>query len=367
MILPELVDAVQGSDVARIDAMKETIKGYDDPWQIHLSLFPAVQRVLNPPFINPHLPKMYNICRDFVPYLSKEGIGSLVYLELVEYARRAKIEEATAKAAPRSKVDFIDIEKAIEGKDRERATMLLGGFLEQQGRQELVRRLLLLGSGYLEQSLGHSVSCTAFILRELIERPGIDAGPVLFLLADYFCQGGFHTTPPSKGKMQVASLGDLLSRSTTGTGFIDLHHTITLYAMERTRSFFTPEEHNHMIAEWLDFVGGKQEMPLSCATTERVQDYALFYSVFSKLDARLILDLTGGMIQSPADRSRLCSFLCTAVCDLYQGSYDPHFLTGLGSLLLLWVIDTCHDDIVLVQKALYQYLSFYFRNMRSEG
>ena len=96
---------------------------------------------------------------------------------------------------PRSKVDFADIEKSIGAKDREKATLLLCAFLEQQGAGELLRRLLLLGSGYLDESLGHSVSCTAFILLEVIERSGIDAAPALFLLADYFCKGGFHTTP----------------------------------------------------------------------------------------------------------------------------------------------------------------------------
>ena len=47
---------------------------------------------------------------------------------------------------------------------------LMLAFLEQLGNVELARRLLLLGSGYLNRSLGHSISCTAFILLEMIER-----------------------------------------------------------------------------------------------------------------------------------------------------------------------------------------------------
>ena len=364
MILKELAEAVENSDVARINATKEAIKNYDDPWRIHLALFPGVQRVLNPPFINPHLPKMYNICRDFAPYLSKEGISSLVYLELIEYARRAKLEELTPKPSPRSKVSIVDIEKSIAEKDREKTMLLLCAFLEQQGGDELLRRLLLLGSGYLNESLGHSVSCTAFILLELIERSGIDAAPALWLLADYFCKGGFHTTPSLGAGPMPGPLAGHLSRSVTGTGFVDLHHTITLYAIERTSSFFTPEEHDHMIACWLQFMGNKQGEPRSFSSGGKIDDYARFYESFSRLDADAVLDLTGGMISSPDDRSRLCSFLITAVCDLYQGAYNPHYLTGLGSLL--WVVNTYHHDVDIVRNAIHQYLGFYFRNMKSE-
>ena len=40
MIPKDLVEAVQNSDVARIDAMRGAIGSHDDPWEIHLSLFP---------------------------------------------------------------------------------------------------------------------------------------------------------------------------------------------------------------------------------------------------------------------------------------------------------------------------------------
>jgi hypothetical protein len=117
-----------------------------------------------------------------------------------------------------------------------------------------------------------------------------------------------------------------------------------------------------MIGEWLLFIGSKQAMPLSFATSEKIEDYSGFHSSFLNLDAKLMVDLTGGMIASPDDRFRLCRFLCTAVCDLYQGDYNPHYLTGLGALL--WVINTCHYDSGLVQNALYQYLAFYFKGLR---
>ena len=93
MRVEDLVEAVDNSDVARITSVREGIRAYPDPWELHLALYPAAQRVLNPPFINPHLPKMYHICRDFFPCLPREGQGALVSLEALEFARRTKLEE----------------------------------------------------------------------------------------------------------------------------------------------------------------------------------------------------------------------------------------------------------------------------------
>jgi len=364
MILKELAEAVEKSDVTRINGMREAIAGFDDPWKMHLSLFPVVDRVLNPPFINPHLPKMHNICRDLAFHLSKEGLRSLVYLESMEYARRPKLDLPARQASSGSTVTFRDIEKSIAAKDTEKVALLSDTLVERHGLREFIRRLLLLASGYLGQSLGHSVSCTAFILLELLERPGA-TWPGLFLLADYFCKGGFSVTPPFNGEDRGLPLDDSLSRSVTGTGFVDLHHTITLFAIERTRSFFTPGEYLHMVRAWEAFMGDKEASPRSFAPGGKISDYAQFRDSFDRLDVDLMLDLTGEMLASPSDRSRLCAFLTAGVCDLYQGNYNPHFLTGLGSLL--WLINTRHHDVALVQNGLYQYLGFYFKNMKSES
>jgi hypothetical protein len=366
MDLKDVTEAVESSDVARIESMKEMVKGYHDPWQIHLALYPAAQRVLNPPFINPHLPKMYNICRDFVPYLSKEGMSSLVYLELTEYARRGKLEGEYPEP-PRTPEDvaFGDAQKAIAARDREKATLVLYAFLQRKGGNELLRRLLLLGSNYLDSSLGHSVSCTAFILLEILERKGIYALPALFLLADYFCKGGFHETPVLKNSGMDSPLSEHLFRSVTGAGFIDIHHTITLYAIERTKPFFTSEEYGHLLASWIEFMGQKETETRSFDSTGKIREYGEFQHLFSQLDAGAVLDAIGGMLVSSEGRFQLSGYLISGVCDLYQGNYNPHYLTALGAFL--WLMHSYPEAPVLLENALYQYLSFYFGDLKAEN
>ena len=108
----------------------------------------------------------------------------------------------------------------------------MAAFMEMYGQEEFSRKLLLLGSGYLSQSLGHSVSCTAFILLEMMKRKDQNPWPVTVLLADYFCKGGFYKTPKLKKTdlfTDEEAYLDRLNQAVSGTGVVALHHAITLW------------------------------------------------------------------------------------------------------------------------------------------
>jgi hypothetical protein len=81
IVVDDLLEALEASDAARAsELVGEKLSTGGEAWEIHLSLFPVVQRVLNPPFINPHLPKMYGIYRELVPYLRKNELPALIRL-----------------------------------------------------------------------------------------------------------------------------------------------------------------------------------------------------------------------------------------------------------------------------------------------
>jgi hypothetical protein len=111
--------------------------------------------------------------------LKKDEIQPLISLELTEYTRRPKLEKLPKGKPLTTPVFFKDVESAIREQDREKTAVLMATFFAQAGGADLARRLLLLGSGYLRDSLGHSVSCTAFILLEMLERADQDPWPVL--------------------------------------------------------------------------------------------------------------------------------------------------------------------------------------------
>jgi hypothetical protein len=204
----------------------------------------------------------------------------------------------------------------------------------------------------------------------MLERRDEDPWPVLATLADYFCKGQFHTTPALR-KLKVfppdEAIKHHLLRATSGRGIVSLHHTITLYAIERIRHLFSQEEYHHLIGAWIAFMGNKgaKEVMLEIRKMESMADYSQFYEIFSKLDAKLTLSSTAKMISSPEGRKRLGRFFVKGLCDLYRGNYNPHYLTGLGSAL--WVVDQHWNQGPLAVNALYQYVDFFFNGIKSEN
>ncbi|MBI4188770.1 MAG: hypothetical protein HY529_06155 [Chloroflexi bacterium] len=361
-MMSQLLSKMDESDRDGVEALiRDEIAAKGQAWTIHQALFPLTQRVMNPPYINPHLPKMYRICREFLPYLAEDEIPALVRLEINEYTRRPKLKELPKNPRRVPSVTFPKIETAIRGGNAEEVAILLISFLEQRGAAELSRNLLLLGSGYLGNSLGHSVSCTGFILLEMMERSDQDSWPVLATLADYFCKGHFDTTPAlrkNEAPLSEKALGEHLLRATSGNGILNLHHTITRYAIERIRHLLSEAEYAHMLNCWIKFMGDKTaEAPSPILSTKGIPDYKNFYQIFAKRAEEPLLACLTGMISSKEGRQQLGHHLIKGICDLYQGDYDPHFLTGLGATL--WVIDRYHKQTPIAINALRQYLNYF--------
>jgi hypothetical protein len=63
-------------------------------------------------------------------------------------------------------------------------------------------------------------------------------------------------------------------------------------------------------------------------------------------------------------RRQLSRFLIKAVCDQYQGNYNAHNLAGFGSAL--WMVDQFWNQPPVAVSALYQYLNFFFGDLKSK-
>jgi hypothetical protein len=361
----DLLESIAATDASgALSAYDESIARGIDPRQIHLSLFPVVQRVMNPPFINPHLPKMYRIYSELAPRIDRAHLPALVRLEINEYARRPKLPDIARKKIRAGNVDFRDIEKSL-GEDGGRETAgLMEAFLAGKGAEEFCRRMLLLGSGYLDKTLGHSISCTAFILLECVGRKDQEPWPALAMLADYFHKGRFRSAPVIRPEsIPEEEMAHHLLRAASGGGIVNLHHTITIYAIDRVRRFLSREEQNHLVRSWIDFLGDKEAKPV-CVEDKNVEipDYASFFEIFSRLAPGEVLSALPGA-RDEADRSTLAEYLVRGVCDLYQGDYNPHHLTGLGALL--WVLDSFPERRDMAKTALHQYLDYFFSDLQS--
>src|SRR6266568_9199428 len=113
-MMDKLLQMMEQSDLEGVRRLiGEEMTGNGRAWAMHLSFFPLVQRVLNPPFINPHLPKMHGIIREFLPNLREDDIPPLVRLEITEYTRRPKSTEVARPLSQSPSVSFCQIETAI--------------------------------------------------------------------------------------------------------------------------------------------------------------------------------------------------------------------------------------------------------------
>ncbi len=163
------------------------------------------------------------------------------------------------------------------------------------------------------------------------------------------------------------ALNHHLLRATSGRGIVNLHHTITLYAIERVHQFFSKEEYEHLTGAWIEFMGDKkaEQIALDSSAVEGPADYTRFYESFSRLKAKSVLASVAAMIVSEQGRRQLGRFLIKALCDQYQGNYNPHYLTGLGSTL--WVVDRYWNQAPIAINALFQYIDFLFDGLQSKG
>lgn len=356
----ELGEAILASDPERAAEHYEArLRAGEAPWGVHLSLHPAVQPVLNPPFINPHLPKMYRILGELAPCLEERDVRSLVRLEVNEYAQREKLPPLLRPEDGGVPATFENFLKAVGARERDAAAAALLSCWEA-APGEAARSLLVLGSGHLSRSLGHSLSCTVFILLEMLARPRDDPWPAITTLADYFCKGSFGAMPelrpeeaPNREELARHAL-----RAVSGGGILNLHHTITIYACERARPLLAEEEHRHLVGSWVRFLGEKTASPVVVEPDAGDATYEEFRALFRRRDPLALARKTGGWIASDEGRARLVRYLVRALCAEYGGTYNPHHFTGLGSLL--WALEAWEGEYELASNALHQYLDYLF-------
>jgi len=156
-----------------------------------------------------------------------------------------------------------------------------------------------------------------------------------------------------------------MRRAVSGRGIVNLHHSITRYAIERVRSYLSKEECDHMISAWVEFMGdkGEEEVHFADIKPEPMEEYDRFYEKFSKRDAKRVVASLREMISTEDGRHKIGRFLLQGLCDRYRGDYNPHYLTGLGSAL--WVVNQYRHQPAIAVNALFQYLDFFFSGLKS--
>lgn len=108
-----LLEAIEASDTeGALKAFERSLREGADPWQVHLSLFPVVQQVLNPPFINSCITPVSSVVGEKGFIIRNPTKKRLSYGKLVEKAARMELPKDVSLKEPK---DF-----KIIGKPRRR-------------------------------------------------------------------------------------------------------------------------------------------------------------------------------------------------------------------------------------------------------
>jgi hypothetical protein len=130
------------------------------------------------------------------------------------------------------------------------------------------------------------------------------------------------------------------------------------------KPLFSTDEYHHLIGTWVSFLNNKKAQPVALKSRDiqPTPDYDRFYEIFSSLEPEPVAAAAAAMTATPQNRRQLSHFLIISVCDQYQGDYNPHNLTGLGSVL--WVVERFWDQAPIAQNALFQYLDYFFDEIK---
>jgi len=106
------------------------------------------------------------------------------------------------------------------------------------------------------------------------------------------------------------TLKNLLWKATSGKGVVNLHHTITFYALERVHPFFNQKEYERVFSACVAFMGEKEinPIPFEKAPVSLPNEYNQFYKVFSTLDAKAVIGCLQNMLPSTKGRQQLGRF-----------------------------------------------------------
>ncbi|MBI5443130.1 MAG: hypothetical protein HY900_18180, partial [Deltaproteobacteria bacterium] len=105
-------------------------------------------------------------------------------------------------------------------------------------------------------------------------------------------------------------------RAVSGSRTLDLHHTITLYAVHRARRWCDDAEADHLLSKAVAFMGDKQATPMTFSRVGTPPgDYAAFRELFEAHDATSLVEQVCPMLETEDGRTNLGRFLVKAVCD----------------------------------------------------
>lgn len=218
----------------------------------------------------------------------------------------------------------------------------------------LFQTLLLSGSAFISDTLGHSLSCFFPVVEDLMaaNHPHATTGLLSYLM--YLVRYGISDDLVQKIAQKSEKPQDyvtLLKRCASGSGIVNIHHTITLYiftAWEEAKFNAERQVPYSLLLEWLDEKKVDQERERRVGPSLHADDLPHTYQEFAELFSFEHLDHTIATIFMLLEifPQRTVDWLFRIYASYYTPqNWNPHYYTSLYAALCLFLGEKIHDEI----------------------
>jgi hypothetical protein len=317
-------------------------------------------------------------------YFSKATERELARVIALELVEREWVSVNADRAGYAKRDTFSSIEKIIEELNEgnvHNAFYYAIGLLEEKPTL-LFQTLLTLGASAIPKTLGHSLSCFFPVVGDVIALDHPQADTALLSYIMYLSRYDFSKDVLEEGYGVAKENFDydaFLKLCASGDGVVNMHHTITFYVTtEWERVHFVqrllrePPVFNEkkavpygLLSDWL---GGKEldrdreqravESRYTGKLPETYEEFSRQFS-FEKLDDSVSL-----VFQMLEERPKdAVNWLFRLYASYYTRDWDPHYYTGLYSVLRLCMGDKIRDKVAC-RMALEQALRYLAEDVR---
>jgi len=299
-------------------------------------------------------------------YFSKDterDIARVIALELVE--REWVSINADRTFSP--KTDISTPEKILEELSENNvhnAFYYAVGLLKEKP-ELLSQTLLTLGASVIPKTLGHSLSCFLPVVHDVItsDHPQADTALLSYLM--YLSRYNFNKNVFDE-EYEVKKnfdYNEFLKLCASGNGVVNMHHTITFYIAAEWEEDFFNESGTAPYGLLADWIGEKevdrdreQRATEYNYTGKLPETYDEFCSQF--LFAELG-DLVGCVFRMLEEKPKeIVDWLFRRYTSYYTRDWDPHYYTGLYSVLRLCMSDKISDKVscrMVLEQALHYF------------
>jgi hypothetical protein len=232
--------------------------------------------------------------------------------------------------------------------------------------ETLVQLLLTLGANAIPRSLGHSLSCFFPVVRDVIsaDHPQCNTALLSYIMFLSRHSASKDVLDRDYGRIESAMDYDgFLRICASGTGIVDIHHTITFSVSTEWERFAFNIDGAVAYRLLLDWVGDKDldkereqrsaEATYSGKLPDTYEEFADQFS-FEALDGST--PLVYNMLEKKPGNT--IDWLFRLYSSYYNHGWDPHYYTSLYSATNLYMGDKVRD-VVACRMALEQALKYF--------